>query len=210
MTPDHSVPAIRTPTRALNRLRNALVPVDVPSDAVIEIIIRIDQTHLNIREFTAYLDFIDRTYGRLTPEGLTSYAHKRWAQLEIASVRSGSVEIVISELVSNSDDVTRLIIIYLLLKYAPTMATAYRDYEEARFTRERRKQLREQMQEDTEIAALDRELKNQLVRFFDSCYQQEQRRIPRVRRFAGRYVRRVYLQFKRRDDGQNNHEKTDR
>lgn len=205
MTPEYSVPAIRTPTRALNRLRSALIPADVSSDAVIELTIRIDQTRLNIREFTAYLDFIDRTYGRLTPAGLTSYAHKRWAQLEITSMRSGSVEIVISELVSNSDEVTRLIIIYLLLKYAPTMATAYRDYEEARFTRERRKQLREQIQEDNEVAALDRELKNQLVRFFDICYQQEQRRIPRVRRFAARYVRRVFLQFKRRNDGQNPH-----
>lgn len=197
MNPDYpQVPAIRAPKKALEDLRNAIVPVNTPPDAIMDLVIRIDQTHINIRELTAYLDFIERTYGRLTLGGLPSYSQRREIQLEISSVRSGSIELVISEFIANSDNVTRIIIIYLLLKYVPS---GYRDYEEARITRERRKLLREQMQIDAETSALDHERNNQLVRFLDTCYQQETNRTPRVRRFAIRYVRQLFLQFRRKE-----------
>lgn len=197
MTPEYPrVPAIRTPRKALDDLRNMTVPVNTPSDAIMNLVIRIDQAHINVRELTAYLDFIERTYGRLTVGGLTSYAQKREIQLEISSVRSGSIEIIISELIANSDNVTRIIIVYLLLKYVPS---GYRDYEEARLMRERRKQLREQIRIDAETSALDRERSNQLVRFLDTLYQQETNRTPRVRRFAIRYVRQLFLEFRRKE-----------
>jgi hypothetical protein len=63
---DFSVPALRTPRRALTELREAIVPRGIPPDAVMELVIRTDQHDINIRELSAYLDFIDRTYGRLT------------------------------------------------------------------------------------------------------------------------------------------------
>lgn len=201
---ESQVPALRSPRRALAELRQAVIPPDTPPDAVAELVIKIDQDDINMREFAAYLNFIDRTYGRLTPEGLFSYAQRRAAQVRISSIRSGSIDVVISELISQSEHVTRLVVLYLLLKHLPsglnTLATAYRDYEEGRLTRARRKQLREQVQEDDEIEALDRERKNQLVRFLDDCYQQEQRQAPRVRRFTITYVQNVMLQIKQKDD----------
>ena len=75
MNPDYpQVPAARTPKKALEDLRNAIVPINTPPDATMDLVIRIDQTHINIRELTAYLDFIERTYGRLTLGGLPSYS----------------------------------------------------------------------------------------------------------------------------------------
>lgn len=204
--PEFSVPAIRTPRKALYEFRDAIIPVDTAPGTVADLIIRTDQNDLNVRELSAYLSFVDRMYGRLTPQGLHSYAQRREVQVRFDSIRTGSLEMVISEVVANSEGVTRLIILYLLLKHLPTglatTATAYRDYEEGRLARERRKQLREQVQEDEELAALDRRRKNDLIRFLDTCYQQEQRQTPRVRRFSVKYVQRIVLQFRMRDGDQ--------
>ena len=114
-------------------------------------------------------------------------------QLNITSFRRGSLELIIRDLVSNSELIAALIVIRFLLKYIPAglkdLASAYRELEEASFTRQRRKQLREQINADKELVSLDHVVKRRLVTFLDLLYQREGRMLPKVRRFALHYVK---------------------
>lgn len=202
MTSGLPVPVSR---RTLETLREIAIPEDLPSDAAGELIITIEDTSVNAREFAAYLAFIDRTYGRLVHGELMSYVQRREIQLRISSIRSGSLDLVISELVSRLDVITALIVMRFLLKYLPSgvrnIASAYRDYEEGLLARENRKQLREQIKWDQELESIDARRRNELVRLLDTLYQQESEQLPRARRFSLLYVREVTLRFVRRDKG---------
>lgn len=189
------------PRRALEELRKAIIP-EYALDAgyVVELSILAKNDNVNVREFNSYLGLIDNTYGRLSYRGLRSYAHTHREQLKISSIKASSIELILSEAVTELDSTTRLIVIYLMLRYLPhSWAAAYRDYEEGRFTRARRQSLRRQIQNDEELATLDHERKNQLVRFLDSCYQRE-RQTPKAREFDSRYIEEITIRFERKED----------
>ena len=84
----------RVPHTLFPDLISSFVPPDIPPDAVLELVITVDDHNIPTREFAEYLELIDRLYGRLSREGLMSYAHRESGRLRIAEIRRGSVEII--------------------------------------------------------------------------------------------------------------------
>lgn len=172
------------------------LPEGVPEGGTLQLVIKTENESVNLAELAAFLAFVDRTYGRLSSRGLRSYSRARDAQAQ-ADLKAGSLEVILETVAKNSDT---LVVLWLVLKYAPTglkdLATGYRELEEGAYTRARRKQLREQMKADRELAQLDRNRLNQLVRFLGALYAREHRSIPRVRRFTLRYLKRVFFRVR--------------
>jgi len=199
MTSELSLPR---PRSTLARLTRAVIPEEAPRDASIQLVIIMNDSDVNIREFSAYLSLIDKTYGRLSPQGLASYSQTPYAQLTV-SFRQGSLDVILSALLSHIDSVTAIVVLRYVLKYLPTglkeVAAAYRDYEEGRLVRERRRQLREEVKKDQELAMLDHNRKNEIVAFIDMLYWHERRQLAAAQRFARKYVQKIILKIVRTD-----------
>ena len=191
------------PRKALTELVHATLPREIPSNAIIELVIVTDNIDLNAGEFSAYLNFIDRAYGRLTPRGLRSYVQNRSNQLRI-SAQKGSLQTVIEAVASHKEIITALVVLRFLLKYIPAgikhIASAYRDLEEASLTRLRRKQIREQINADKDLATLEQNSKNKLVHLFDAVYQKEKKALSKVQRFTLYHVRSITIRVKENND----------
>jgi len=159
---------------------------------MLELVIIVEDHDLSVRGFSELLGFVDRTYGRLSPRGIRSYARREDEQVRISEVRSGSYELIIETLANNTDAVTSLVTISLLVKYLPgaleSLAASYRDYEEAKFIREKRKQLRNQIENDEKLKSLDRNKQNQLVRYLDYLYDRDRKHLKSVGKFSKRSV----------------------
>ena len=168
-----------------------------PSDKV-QLKIIIDESNLSLRDFAAYLNLIDRTYGRLSPDGIYSYAQSPQQHVRISEVTLGSLEVTIAELVSNFSGARALIIIGLLLKYLPGViektSTAYKNYEEGRLTRVQRKQIRLQMRKDEVVNRLSSERQNQLIKLLNQLYSLEERNIAGAQRFDAESVQGIYIE----------------
>jgi hypothetical protein len=190
----------RLPKRVADQLVRAALPGELPADAVVQLVIRADDTDLVLRELAAYLELTDRVFGRLTTSDLPSYVRRRGDQLR-ASFRPGSLEIILEAVVSHGDTLTALAVLRFVLKYVPAslkdFASAYRELEEARFTRARRKQLRDKAVVDEELESLEPKQRNDLVQYLDAVYVREQRTLPAARRFAVRHVRELFFRLKR-------------
>jgi hypothetical protein len=182
----------------LARLTRAVIPEDAPRDASIQLVIKMNESDVNLREFSAYLSLIDRTYGRLSPQGLASYSQTSYAQLAI-SFRQGSLDIILSALLSHIDSVTAIVVLRYVLKYLPTglkeVAAAYRDYEEGRLVRERRRKLREEVKKDQELAMLDHNRKNEIVALIDMLYWHERLQLSAAHRFARKYAQKIIVKI---------------
>jgi hypothetical protein len=180
------------PESALEEVENLLFPFGVPAEGILELVIVLEDHDLRVRGFSELLGFVDRTYGRLSPRGIRSYARREDEQVRISEVRSGSYELIIETLANNTEAVTSLVMISLLVKYLPgaleSLAASYRDYEEAKFTREKRKQLRKQIEEDEKLQSLDRNKQNQLVRYLDYLYERDRKHLKNVGEFSKRSV----------------------
>jgi len=83
---------------ASSLLGEGMVGKELTEGDELELVIRIDEKALNVREFAAFLEMLDGVYGRLDPIGFRSYAQRRDEQLFISKVRAGSLEIIIPEL----------------------------------------------------------------------------------------------------------------
>ena len=176
------------PKKLFNNIFSLFIPDQVSSDETFELIIQFTDKNISVRNLAAYLNFIDKAYGRLTPKGIKHYSQTSTYELKITEIRRGSIEIVIADILSNTDSIKALIIVGLLLKYLPniisSILSSYRDYEEARLARIRRKQIKEQMKEDNNLNKLaDRQL-NQLVVVMDMMYLIDKRNIPKAYNFS--------------------------
>jgi hypothetical protein len=137
----------RVPHTLFPDLVSAFVPPDTPSGAVLELVISIEGENIPAREFAAYLSLIDRLYGRLTQEGLSSYAHREWGRLEIAEIHKSELEIIF-RLLKDHPDMAALIVILVFLRSLPNMfkigtegvknlADSYKSFEEGRLARDK-------------------------------------------------------------------------
>ena len=180
------------PRSALEDVEDLLIPSGVPDEGMLELVIILEDRDLSVRGFSELLGFVDRTYGRLSPRGIRSYAKREDDHVRISEVRGGSYELIIETLASNADAVTSLLVISLLVKYLPgaleSLAASFRDYEEARFTREKRKQLRKQIEEDEKLKSLDKNKQNQLVKYLDYLYERDRKHLKNVGKFSKRSV----------------------
>jgi len=190
---------LRLPRAALKDLQTALVPEGVPSDRLLCLSVVLDDSALNLREFAAYLGLIDNTYGRLSPQGIFAYSQRRERQLKIHRLGSRSVELKFVELITNTRHIQALLFTFLMLKYLPgvieSLSTAYRNYEEGRLLRERRKMLRHQIRDDSDLDMLSRGRKEQLITVIDELLIRGRRFLPKASRFARTYVRRVSIRI---------------
>ena len=101
------------PQVALRDLVDTLILHEIEKIHSVELSIRIESYDLNIREFSAFLSFIDRVYGRMKDWNLSSYSHLPNQQLKIETIRSGSIEVVISEILIQAKEHLAPIVIVL-------------------------------------------------------------------------------------------------
>ena len=188
--------SLMLPKHTLVELRSIFVPEDTPIDSLIELKIMIDDKDINVRELGTYLTFIDKINGRLSAEGIYSYSHKRNKQLKIAEVRNGSIELIVAEQISQLD-ANKLIIIFLVIKYIPTaireLSSAYRNYEDARLIRAKRRIIKQELKEDYRFQHVSEKDLNQTVKiieFFTNAYKQY---IPSVLRFTKASVKKISI-----------------
>jgi len=190
---------LRLPRAALKDLQTAFIPEKTSSDRFLCLSVILDDFSLNLRELAAYLGLIDNTYGKLSPQGIFAYSHRRECQLNIHRLGSSSVELKFVELITNTRNIQALLLIFLMLKYLPgvveSLSTAYKNYEEGRLLRERRKMLRRQIREDPDVKILSRSRKEQLILVIDELLIRGRRFLPKASRFARTYVRRVSFQI---------------
>ncbi len=123
---------VKTPESALKELCEAYIPSDTPEDSYIELSIRIADEDLTIRDLSAFLDLIDSIYGRLSENGLLSYARREHGHLKINKLQKGSWELLLQEVITSGYSHS-LIVILLAIKYLPpafqSIATAYNQVE---------------------------------------------------------------------------------
>lgn len=185
------------PGRTFVELEDLLLPEGLaPTDSV-AVIIRLEESGLIVRELAGYLNLIDNIHGRFYPPGIYKYSQRTEHQVRIHHIRPGSIELEIIAQLADNHNVRLLLLTYLVLKYLPGVlekaASAYRQYEEGRLTRERRRQLRLQMQEDFELRALPPQRRNQVIAIIDETLLRGRRFLPKARRFAKRSVKEVRL-----------------
>ena len=173
----------------------------------IELSIKFESEHINIREMAAYLEVLDHFYGRMRPKGIRSYAQLRKDQLKIKTAKSGSIEIIFSDIIINFESID-LLLIYILLKplksliIIPTtmlsdVASAYNNYESGRLKRARRKLIKAAIEQDETLSKIPVKMKPKVIQFLDHFYKLESPKIAAAARFAGKYVKNIYIRIKK-------------
>ena len=189
------------PKKLLNNIFSLFIPDQVSGDETFELIIRLIDKDISIRNLAAYLHFIDKAYGRLTPKGIQHYSHTSTYELKIAEIRRGSIEIVIADVLSNNNSIKALIIVGLLLKclsiIIKSLSSSYRDYEEGKLSRIKRKQIKEQLKEDKNIRKLGNRQINQLVVLLDMMYSMDKRNVPKAYNFSNENIAHIKFNIKK-------------
>lgn len=185
---------IKKPNAALEAVWNTLIAEDVADETEIELVIRISDKNLPVRDLSAFLAFIDGIYGRLSKKGFRSYSSRKYHHLEITQVRQGSWELVLEGVVSRyQQHAELLVVIWLAVKYLPpavhSIASSYREYEQGRLAREQRRQIRHRIESDELMKDLPATRKREITALLNSIYEKEKRGLHRVSRFIdGRLI----------------------
>jgi hypothetical protein len=192
------------PKLAIQEVEDLLVPSDARKAQSLEFVLAIDNNDLRIRGLSDLLAFIDRIYGRLYPKGIRSYARTAYEHIRISRIKKGSWEAVIRAVLENKEAITALLIIRLAVKYLPgileSLSTSYSNYENAKYTREKRKALRSQMNKDAELSSLDRKRQDQLARFLDHLYEMNVTMVKNASKFTRESVIDVYIRLHYSDE----------
>lgn len=169
---------------ALDDIAYSFIPEGTSHEETVDLVITIEDTNVNVREFAAYLSLIDRVYGRLSPKGLNSYAHLESGQLEITEIRKGSIELIISQLVSQFRDVAVLVILWQVLKHLPNAVSAFKDYQEGMLARQNRKRIKQEMKQEASLQKLKGKRFDELVTLVNNLLTSEHKRLSAPVRFA--------------------------
>lgn len=120
------------PLVALKDLVDVIIPQKIEDIDSVELSIRIDNFGLNIRELTTFLSFIDRVYGRIKDWNLKKYSHLPSQQLKIETIRFGSVEIIVSEiLIQAKENLTPIVVVLATVAILKPMAELVRSSAES-------------------------------------------------------------------------------
>ncbi len=179
---------------------------NVKSEDVIVLIISIEPKHINIKEFSSYLDFIYRIDGQMSSVGYLRYVHNPNVQIEISEIRFGSLQLFIQESL-NSLDAEKLIIIWLALKFLPDTISRLMDapnkmmdflikreeYLEKKDRRKFRKHIREVINEEIELSKLSKQQKEKLIDRLDQLYLRNAKKLVPTARFANKFVKAINL-----------------
>ncbi|MBA3355287.1 MAG: hypothetical protein H0U18_04980 [Pyrinomonadaceae bacterium] len=134
-----SLPA-KVPQSLFPEIESAFVPPDTPPSAVLELVITVEGENIPTREFAMYLALVDRLYGRFSPEGLASYAHRKHGRLKIGEIHKSELEIIF-RVFYGQQGALAFILLLIFLRSLPKMiktttegvknlAEAYKGYEE--------------------------------------------------------------------------------
>lgn len=195
-------------TPSLNKLNlTQNIFKDIPNDFdSSELTIKIQETNINIKEFSSYLEFIYKVDGQLSEVSFARYSHNPRRQIEISEVRFGSWDIVI-EKVLNSIEADKLAIIYFTLKFLPKIIEAFIDkvhtyyqiletrenYLEKRENRKKRKELRKLINDEQELSFLDKKQKEKIVLVIENLFEKAgDTKIP-ASRFAQKFIKEIKL-----------------
>ena len=188
------------PKRLIVNLLKRFLPEHYTGDDKLELTIRLKAKDISVRQLAAYLNFIDKAYGRLTPKGIAHYARTPEYELRVSEIKHGSIEIVIANLLSDPESIKALIIVGLLLKYMQgtikSVLASYRDYEEARLARARRQQIKH----DKRLAELPDRQVNQLCHLLDLMYGMDIRNLPKAHKFSKETVIEVEFELQKHKD----------
>ena len=194
---------VKTPDSALKDLRDAYIPVDTPEGSYLELSIHIADEDLTIRDLSAFLDLIDRIYGRLSEKGLPSYARREHGHLKINKLQKGSWELLLQEVISSGYS-HALIVILLAVKYLPpaiqSLATTYNQVEQGRLARVNRKRIKAEMEQDENLASLSKDRLNQLSELVEFLHEKEKERLHRAIRFTQKRLLSISVRVKIKDD----------
>lgn len=190
----------------------ALIAGETPigSKDRVRLTITFDSENVNLRELSAYTSLIDRCFGRLTSDGgLATYSRRRREQVAARSIKAGSIVVELIELAASPEG-RALVIIWLLLKYAPQiikalpegakqLAEAYSAFEDGRLKRENRRQIRQQMQHDALVGMLDKPAQEKIIPLLERLLERESSLIPAAGRFADNSVKALDITVLRRE-----------
>lgn len=189
------------PRKTSNEVINLFIPENTPSNSEIELCIKIEDKNINIREFGAFLSYLDSLYGRFHRNGIYSYAHNRNEQLEISRLEKGSIDLIISKILEQIDP-KQFVFIYLTLKYLPKaireLIGAYKDYEEARLANVNRKLLKEQIKKEETLKELNNEKQNRIANFIYHQYSRDQKKLSAVIRFLQNHLIEISIRIKKK------------
>ncbi|SRR5258708_18973559 len=182
-------------------------------DLELELIVRVDETMLNVRELAAYLSLADRVYGRAFELGIYSYAQRPAAQLTITEIRHGSLEFHFVDSLINyfREHPESLIFLYLFLRYGPTglkdisetvknLADSYKGVQEGKLAKINRKKVAEDMKNDEILRTLSESQRSDLRRVLRYFEAKEQRNLKPARRLGLKSVREIIIRYRRRQD----------
>ena len=186
-----------------NELLNLFIPEDTPPDSKIELCIKIEDKNINIREFGAFLSYLDYLYGRFYKSGIYSYAHSRNEQLEICSFEIGTIDLIISKILEQIDP-KQFIFIYLILKLLPKaireLIGAYKEFGDARIANLNRKLLKEQIKKEELLKDLDNEKQNQIANFIYYIFLKDKKKLSSVTRFLKNHLLEITIKIRDKKD----------
>ncbi len=179
------------PKSVIYELSNKIIPEDISIDSLVELSIKIDDKNVNVREFGAFLTFLDKIYGRIQHRGIYHYAHHPELQLEIVEIKKGSIELIIQS-VAEKVNVELLFILYLVIKYLPSaigsLMNFWKNYEETRLARMNRKLLKEQLKEEEKLKNLQNDKFNRLIRYLEFIITKDKDKLSSSSKFIQKNI----------------------
>ena len=190
------------PRSAIAEMYGAFVPEDEAEDSNIEVSLRIADEALELRDLGAFVELVDRIYGRFSENGLQSYARREYGHLKVQEIRRGSWELILQEAIASGYS-HALILVYMAVKFLPktieSLAT-YNQVEQGRLAKQQRKRIRAEMEQDEHLAKLPKERRKQLAALVEVLHEKEKERLHRAARFARRHLKGVNIHIRKRDE----------
>lgn len=180
---------IKISASSIRSVSESIVPglSEAPWGSTLVFELRIDSERIVARDFAAFLEFVDRVYGRSLKKDFRSYARKSYGHFTFERSRTGSWKLIAEQALGFASNASPLVILWLVLKYLPAViqstASSYNQIEQGRLAREKRKKIREEMKRDNQLTNVPDEKKAELARLVEGVASQERALLPRVRRF---------------------------
>jgi hypothetical protein len=195
---------VKKPQLAIDELRQIIIGKDVPEDARLELIVILFSEDITIRELTAFLEFTDRIYGRLSPNGIKSYALRKYGHLRIKRIEQGSWTLILDTAITAIRELDVFLVLWLVIKYLPNaiqdIAKAYNEYEQGRLARENRKRIRHEMELDNKLINLAPDRRKELAALIDFLYEKESSRLPRAIKFTSSRLKEIIIKVRKKEE----------
>jgi hypothetical protein len=216
-----NLPPVRVSKR-LAEVLGALYDAD-GVQASVQVLVYLTGNEMSVRGTSAYLAFADRVYGRLKFGRLDLYARRRAEHLRIAESRSGSLVLVLREIIETLTSPQAVILMALAMKYLPialresatgyknlregqlfvaqadaVRAAARRDLEQARLLRAQRRTLEKASSQDPVLQDLSRKDAHAVLAVLARIYEGERQRMASAQEFSQKSV--LGVEIERSDD----------